>query len=469
MKNKLLLSLIASSCILSADINIKDQNKLGYSIQVQSALKSYEHKSKEYYSNMDDELKKECVLYPIKKYIAVRCFIGETKNDLKDKLNHLKSQGIAGYIYKTKYNKFLELKSANQNQISNQDDYFDEEDEVTATKKVEVVSQDISSQRKDAHSKLQNSLNSSTKLSYTIQLLSVHKLSLKSLKVQYNLLPKDIKENSVIYPIGQFIAIRYLSYDNISDLKPILKELRKGQFKDSIIVKANKKKFKRLLNKDTNTQPRNPNGYQLACVSKQSFEFQKLDNFQYTKTLLDAHKFKNKNKILDSIKMYEKVFSHDQTDRSINNNLFYLYGKTNNWPKAMEKVCLIKKPGKVLYSYAIGALEINNPMIEDDLIGILKYDDTGYIHLALGVFMERNESYKKAHDYFKKAYDINRYDLYLAYAYARSCEIENDYKKAAFIYKIIAQNGEDRFQNIKKNAYERYNQISKLLQMEDER
>ena len=60
--------------------------------------------------------------------------------------------------------------------------------------------------------------------------------------------------------------------------------------------------------------------------------------------------------------MYEKAFRHKQDNDAINNNLFYLYGKTNNWPKASEKLCLLKKLDKVLYSYAIGALEINYPM-----------------------------------------------------------------------------------------------------------
>jgi len=491
---KLVLTTFGTFGLLTSTIFANStQSNIVYSVQIASFLKTDEQNATNFYNNIHEQFKNDCVLYPIKRHLAVRCFTENNEIDLNDKLKLFRNNGIKTIVYKTKYDKFRDLLNKNKSKKdeTQSDDYFDEEDDSSdnangklkkeeAIKKIsqgisKVLAKEVNTQRENAHLNFKHNLNSSSKTSYTIQLISIPKSSIEIAKKTFNELPHDIKEKSVLYPLGSYITIRYLSSDGVTPLKSVLKDMKKTQFKDSLIVRMNTNKYIKLLNKNSNYENNtiqhdsDDSQYSLSCTQQQSFKFEKLDNFQYTRILSNAHKFKSLNKVRDSIKQYERAFAHQQSNNAINNNLFYLYGKTNNWPKASEKLCLLKKHDKVLYSYAIGALEINNPMIEDELKDTLHYDKSGYIHLALGVYFERNEMYIKAHSYFKKAYDINRYDVYLAFAYARSCEIESDYKKAAFVYKMISDNREDRLLNLKQQAKQRYEQISRMLEQEDER
>lgn len=337
---------------------------------------------------------------------------------------------------------------------------------------IEQTNQQIEQSKKTLNSTFENDHQKG----YAIQLASIY----VGAKNEYNSFLRYLKEpyrsNIFVAKIGSYYAIRYSFDKSYKKQKELLKSVIDDGFTKAFIVqtsyqryikqKEQIKKQVKKIKKDKNDAytPDDISGYEFACVDKQTFKFDPLNSYEFADTLNDANIFKKNNELEKSIKMYEKLFGHKQTNTTINNNLFYLYGITNNWPKASEKMCLIKDQSKVLYSYALGALEINNPMIEDDLINFLNADKTGYTHLALAVYFERNDDINKAYLYYQKAYNTNRYDMYLAYAYARVCEIKEDYKKALFLYRNIANNKQKKYEQLKNYSTTRYQQLRSLLQ-----
>ena len=449
MKKILLSSLITASYLISSEpvmldtkSNVSNDESV-YAIQLVSYDKSREKLAHKFFLDLDDDIRKDAVMYQNNEYIFIRYKTSSDKANLSKELAELKKgQYKDSYIVKSNYKNLLKAKENNGMLFLNAP-HIDKE--VVKKPKIQkskaLISKDVG---------------------YSIQLASFRKNNLNGAKVFLKRLPTTIKKDSVIYPVGNYYTIRYMISDSRNSLKKNLGMIKNSGFKDSLIIKTLVKKFQ----KQQNYTYSNTNIPRAIESSKKPFKMVMLDTFTYSKILINADKLKNDNKLQESIELYEKAFGHKQTNQSVNNNLYYLYGKTNNWPRANELINLVDKKDKVLYAYAIGAIEINNPRLEAELLPVLKYDISGYAKLALGVYFENNKVSKKAHDYYTSAYDTNRYDLYLAFAYARSSELNNDNDNAKFIYKMISENRENKLQDLKQQAYSRYRQLEELKQME---
>jgi len=313
-----------------------------------------------------------------------------------------------------------------------------------------------------------NSTISTNNFIYTIQLQSFKRentnetsLVLESMK----LLVED-QDDLYIYPLGRYDTIRYkksFSKDKIYEYLNKLKQ--KDIFKDAIVKKVPKERLEKYLSRDKKNDTKDQeDSYQFACIKQQSFEFEKLSSYQYTNLLNQADKYKRSSMIIQSIESYEKLFASDQKNNIVNNNLFFLYGLSNNWPKAKEKFCLLKDLEKLIYSYALGALQINNPNLNEELNEVINEDRSGYINLVMAVFYERKENFSEAFRYYKKAYDLNRSDSFLTFAYARVCEIQDRYDDAIFLYNLILQNTQD--ENIKQQSLARIKNIQLIKEID---
>ena len=64
-------------------------------------------------------------------------------------------------------------------------------------------------------------------------------------------------------------------------------------------------------------------------------------------------------------------------------------------------------------------------------------DKSGYISYTKGILEEKLGNTEKALLYYKKAFDQNPYDPYIAYAYARMLEIKGLNEKALQVYRYI--------------------------------
>jgi len=449
--------LIGLVLLTVAFVNASDESN-GYSVQLATYEKEYKDYAKEYVNKLPKSIQEQTVIYPQGKYLAIRYSSATSLDELSKKLEYIKSSiSKDAYIVKVSIDMYKKM--------------LNESKKLTDSDKNELT-KTIREQRLHSQKKLQETFSNNNTYSYSIQLYSFHKLDDKGIVKAYNELPQEMKSNIALYPSGEYITFKYLNKREKNDFQKdgIFKKI-KYIFDDAYISTVVTDRYKEYLHQtkkrfiqDKEIENEDLHGYTKACIQKQSFKLENLSTHEYTKILVDAHELKSTNQVIESIKMYEKGFAHAQNNSVINNNLFYLYGKTNNWPKAVEKVCLVEKTiSKVLYSYALGALEINNPMLENELSDYLKDDQLGYLHLALGVFFERNENFEKAHRYYKKSYDLNRYDMYLAYAYARSSEIQSDYKNALFMYGIIARNNDTKYINLQKQSIQRYEQLQRYL------
>ena len=266
-----------------------------------------------------------------------------------------------------------------------------------------------------------------------------------------------IRKDIFIYPVDEYITLRYKVENKVRFLKKHLQTIKELGFKDAYIViskvdkldKPNKIKkdvFKietKLINKKT--QQKNQ---------------KKINRYLYTRILQQAHKYKKNGQLYKSIKRYEQAFEYVKNNISANKNLYYLYGKTNNWKRAEIIFLDMENKDNVLYSYARGALETNSQSLKTDINSYLSYDTSGYTNLILGYYFEKKNDLEKASYYYRKAY--NRNNMYVAFAYARFNEIIQKYEKAKSIYKLIYNNTDTQSKSLRIKAYQRYQELSQL-------
>ncbi len=280
---------------------------------------------------------------------------------------------------------------------------------------------------------------------YTIQLAAFPK-DKKNIAITFlNNLPKDIQLKSAIYPTGNFFALRYNPSISEDLLYEELKELKGKGFKDSYIVETLLEKFYNAKKSKSIKQPTAHN------ISK----------YEYNSLLNKANKYMQNNSIIESIKTYEILFKSQENSEIVNNNLFYLYGKINSWSQAKINMKNTEYQNKLLYAYGIGALENYNQNLENELKEELSKDLSGYVHLILGVFKERQEKYDCAYTYYK-AYMKNRFDPFLAFAYARAYELIGKHNLAKKIYKEISTTANDKYIELKTIANKRYKELKEL-------
>jgi len=267
-------------------------------------------------------------------------------------------------------------------------------------------------------------------------------------------LDEKIKKESFIYEVDDYITLRYKISKKVRFLRNSLIEIKKLGFKDSYIATSIISKLEKPINDIKQTIKTVTTKEEIQVIKK------KINRFNYTKILNQAHNYKVNMNFFKSIEFYEKAYNLIKNNNSANNNLFYLYGKTNNWQKAKIRLLEFENKDVFLYSYSRGALEINNIKLESDIKPYLMYDNSGYTKLILGYHFEMNNNLKKASYYYKKAYKKN--NIYLSFAYARFNEIIKNYKKAKFIYKYIYENIDTQSIILKDKAYKRYQELSKL-------
>ncbi|MCK5111238.1 MAG: hypothetical protein KAQ94_06925 [Arcobacteraceae bacterium] len=332
----------------------------------------------------------------------------------------------------------------------------------------------------------ENELNKGDRLVYTIQLATFPK-NKKYIGIKFlNNLDENIRLKSVLYPIGDFFTLRYnpstkreLLFDEVYKLRDMghesafivqtsLNKFYKAQKETISNLKFNdvKEEKQSSLKIYTTVQEQTIKTVKISPKTKKNTVIEKkLTKYEYTATLDAANKLTKNNQLIDSIEKYEILFKDRLTNKLVNKNLFYLYGKTNNWQKAKINIQNIKRKDKLLYAYGLGALENFNQNLENELKPELNEDLSGYVNLVLGVFKERQKEYKCAYAYYENAYMKNKFDIFIQFAYARAYELigKNDF--AQNIYLEISSIKSDNYANIKTQAYNRYLELKELARM----
>jgi tetratricopeptide (TPR) repeat protein len=217
----------------------------------------------------------------------------------------------------------------------------------------------------------------------------------KSNKVtEINSLEKDLNQlDNLNIPNVVFNSVK----ENIENLK--------------IEVKKSKK-IKRVLNKET---------------TKDNIKF------KFNSYISIAENYLKENDIQNSLKWFKKAYQIKK-DEYVLLQLLNLYLITNNW-KYLNSLLPELKDEKSIYSFLIQLINRNQIENADKILTEkIKFDKNGYLLYVKGLILEDRGDFKKAEKFYKKAYEKNNLDPYLAYSYGRILEINKKYTKALNIY-----------------------------------
>ncbi|MBT5934270.1 hypothetical protein [Sulfurimonas sp.] len=251
---------------------------------------------------------------------------------------------------------------------------------------------------------------------YAIQLFSSHNATLakKTLKK----VPKELRSKTYLHKIGDYTTIRYARSLSYSKLKPEIEQFYEIGFTDAYIVET---ESTLSYQKDS----------QNARTPKST-----ISEFDRSNILFKAQNAYQKNNESEAIIYYEMLLSSGNTNQKIKNNLCYLYGKRGAWFDAKAIIDKEQYYGKLVYSYAYGAVQSNQEEYYSNLSPYIMIDRSGRLMLLSGYYFENKEDSKRAHSFYKMAYEKNPTDVYNIFAYARALDILQD-KKATSLYKNI--------------------------------
>jgi len=230
--------------------------------------------------------------------------------------------------------------------------------------------------------------------------------------------------------------------------KTIRKELKKDGLKTkekTIRVKKKKKKKVRTSHKKKLRRERYKKN-----ESKRKRRVS--DNFYRYYVLGD--KYFRQGDLIKSMFYYEKALKL-KADLDIVNNLVIIYTKLDEFKKA-EKLIENFPDSRVIYAYLIELVKKGWYLrVKNIAEKYKKYDKIGYIPFALGYMYESMGNFKKALEYYRRAYQKNPLNPYFALNYARLLEMNGKYLKAYTIYRNIKTDNE----NIKKLAKSRMKEL----------
>lgn len=452
----LIISLITAAAIFAnedvrvdkTDITPLFGNDYRYSIQLITFGENELAKAKKFFNNLIDPIKSQSVIYPINKYITIRYSTSIGKSLLKKDLKKMKDIG-----FKDAFIVLSNSKIFNHNKNESSDSELKKE--LTKKKKVPIKNNEKIEHTKNEKKtilKKENVPKINDKLIKTIQLYT--SANLDDAKKRFDKIPKNIQNKTTLYPVSRYVTARYLD----DSLPFSLKKIIKLGYKDAFIVNTSLERF---------------NKYSKNKVEKDPIiKINLLSSYDYNRIIKEAHNSKVENDLHRSVELYEKAFLHTQNNQSINSNLYYLYGMTNNWEKAKKYLSMIESNSnkdKSLYSYSLGALAINNETLEKDLLPFLNLDISGYTRLVIASHFEKKEDISKSFDYYEKAYNMNKYDTYVTFAYARANELIEDYEKSIYFYKLLFERNVRDNLHLQDKAFTRYKELEKLTNVTGEK
>ena len=291
---------------------------------------------------------------------------------------------------------------------------------------------------------------------YTLQIFSTKTIS--TAQEVLDKLPTDLKKEVKLYKAGNYIASRYSKASNPKALKRYVDIFKNYGFNDAYIVKTTK--WHMLRNyiapavRTAKKEVRQP----LFFTKEKT-----LSPYEISQTIVKADRaYKNGN---DSMAMlyYEMLLNANAATSKIKNNLCYLYGKRGAWFEAKKIIDKERYIPKLLYAYAYGALETNQPDFIQSLGKYILMDRSGRLALLSGAYYEKRGDFNRALNYYRLAYKKNPSDVYNIFAYARALDLNKNYKKALQYYKETLKHTHKK-QELYATLKRRTVQLSEMLQ-----
>jgi len=154
--------------------------------------------------------------------------------------------------------------------------------------------------------------------------------------------------------------------------------------------------------------------------------------YLYNSYLNIANNYLDKGLYTQSLEYYKKAYNLKKNQKVLKNIILLqiLIGNTGDLNRYISQL------DKKSYIADIAIILIKSGQLKkaEKYLSGLTGEPSPYLLYAYGILREKQGKYQQAQAYYKKAYQLNPYDQYITYAYARILEINGFSKKAADVY-----------------------------------
>jgi len=259
---------------------------------------------------------------------------------------------------------------------------------------------------------------------YTIQLFSI-KRALPEQTI-FHRVPRILRDKLHLHKVQEETVACYSQSRDYKSIRKELSKVRKAGYKKAYII--------------TTTRWYMP---QKEKMDESKSKTHKLSRYVISRMISKANlAYKNADEST-AMMYYEMLLAAGMKSNKIKNNLCYLYGKQGAWAEAKNIIDNERYPAGLIYAYANGAVKTSQKSFYDDLKDYIVLDRSGHLDLLAGYYFEENNNLNKAFDFYKKAYEKNRSDVYNAYAYARFLDLLGKKREAFELYTKLYERTND--------------------------
>lgn len=263
---------------------------------------------------------------------------------------------------------------------------------------------------------------------YSVQLFSEKDIA--KAKTTLEKTPENIKKETFLHKIGDYVVGRYGENKSYSSMKQSLQKAKEAGYLDAYIIESTNLDMKSSLV----FAPTQEEKKQHAAVDNSTISISKFDQ---SNILLKANNAYQSGDETEAMLYYEMLLASGYENQKIKNNLCYLYGKQGAWFQAKSIIDSQRYQGKLLYAYANGAVQSNQENYYNDILPYISIDNSGRLMMLTGFYFEKREDMQRAISFYKMAYEKNPSDPYNIFVYARVLDMEQKTQAAALYRDVL--------------------------------
>ncbi|MDO9267107.1 MAG: hypothetical protein Q7U00_08515 [Sulfurimonas sp.] len=263
---------------------------------------------------------------------------------------------------------------------------------------------------------------------YSVQLFSEKDIA--KAKTTLEKTPENIKKETFLHKIGDYVVGRYGENKSYSSMKQSLQKAKEAGYLDAYIIESTNLDMKSSLVFDGTNEEKKQ-------VAQKQDSNPKISKFDKSDILLKANNAYQSGDETGAMLYYEMLLASGYENQKIKNNLCYLYGKKGAWFQAKSTIESERHQGKLLYAYAYGAVKSNQENYYNDMLPYIAVDGSGKLMMLTGFYFEKREDMQRAISFYKMAYEKNPSDPYNIFVYARVLDMEQKTQAAALYRDVL--------------------------------
>jgi tetratricopeptide (TPR) repeat protein len=265
---------------------------------------------------------------------------------------------------------------------------------------------------------------------YSVQLFSEKDIA--KAKTILEKTPENIKKETFLHKIGDYVVGRYGENKSYSSMKQSLQKAKEAGYLDAYIIESTNLDMKNSLVFASTQEEKK----QHAKVESSTIGMSKFDQ---SNILLKANNAYQSGSEAEAMLYYEMLLASGYENQKMKNNLCYLYGKQGAWFQAKNIIEGQRYQGKLLYAYANGAVQSNQENYYNDILPYIAIDNSGKLMMLTGFYFEKREDMQRAISFYKMAYEKNPSDPYNIFAYARVLDMEQKTQATALYRDVLSK------------------------------